>query len=536
MLPRVIYYVLLVFSLILRKHQWLSSGCLVYCLTYSGSAAIHLFALVVRYHFDYWNFEGARPPTTFFGDIDALPMLPILGAACIMITPLLLFSTTIRQLKARPVIVWWGLLCFTAFVIVQVEQWRGWEPFLIGGLATCSDHPIQGSNANCTFDYYWNTLQGAPTSEWWQACNCNADCVARTVDHAPFRGGSNLVPYTLTSRTEKIVDSKAFGVATVANALTLVFITLQGILALIECHWSQRRIRNAFFRLLYSNRNPPEVCSGFWAHVYFQAAKWFCLLFYCGAILMAVLAPLVFILNMIVNEIDIASTPVGEPKAAVGQWSSWVQVGLSIWGAIIIRYTPAWFDTLRMLYAKRHSANRYPDAPDPSNSIKERTRSFLHVLAFPFHKFASVCAELWSRMFSADPERGEFTNLRYWFNDPVGRSAHGLEREKDVERKHLCEVCHKRECINESCRAKEAKHTLPPLKHIPESSQTTLEKHEAEPPLKDADGHNGEPLSWAERGEFSVGPLTAASGESIPSPSGYRKPSSRASTWTPGQM
>lgn len=46
-LPRLLYYLLLVISLLLRKHDWLSAGALTGAMTYSASACVHAFALLL---------------------------------------------------------------------------------------------------------------------------------------------------------------------------------------------------------------------------------------------------------------------------------------------------------------------------------------------------------------------------------------------------------------------------------------------------------------------------------------------------------
>lgn len=46
-LPRLLYYLLLVISMFLRKHDWLSAGALAGAMTYSASACVHAFALLL---------------------------------------------------------------------------------------------------------------------------------------------------------------------------------------------------------------------------------------------------------------------------------------------------------------------------------------------------------------------------------------------------------------------------------------------------------------------------------------------------------
>ena len=45
-LPRLLYYVLLIFALILRKHTWLSPAALGVAMTYAATSCVHAFALL----------------------------------------------------------------------------------------------------------------------------------------------------------------------------------------------------------------------------------------------------------------------------------------------------------------------------------------------------------------------------------------------------------------------------------------------------------------------------------------------------------
>ena len=45
-LPRLLYYALLIFALILRKHTWLSPAALGVAMSYGATACVHAFALL----------------------------------------------------------------------------------------------------------------------------------------------------------------------------------------------------------------------------------------------------------------------------------------------------------------------------------------------------------------------------------------------------------------------------------------------------------------------------------------------------------
>lgn len=46
-LNRLLFYLLMIFALIARKHSWLAAAALGTAMTYAGSAAVHAFALLV---------------------------------------------------------------------------------------------------------------------------------------------------------------------------------------------------------------------------------------------------------------------------------------------------------------------------------------------------------------------------------------------------------------------------------------------------------------------------------------------------------
>jgi hypothetical protein len=59
-LPRLVYYLLLIFSLILRRHEYLSVAALETSMTYASVACVHAFALMVRYVNEIFAASSAR--------------------------------------------------------------------------------------------------------------------------------------------------------------------------------------------------------------------------------------------------------------------------------------------------------------------------------------------------------------------------------------------------------------------------------------------------------------------------------------------
>ena len=115
-LPRLIYYLLLIFSLILRKHFWLSTVALGAAMTYAATASVHAFALLLRHRYHaptLNNLDWIYLPPDELGDIDLQAIFPILVAGSIMLTPILNFSITVRQQKRIP---WSSSGMFSSFV------------------------------------------------------------------------------------------------------------------------------------------------------------------------------------------------------------------------------------------------------------------------------------------------------------------------------------------------------------------------------------------------------------------------------------
>lgn len=77
LLNRVLFYVLLVFAVLMRRSPWLVAGALASALSYSGTAAIHAMGL------------GWYKATMVQGEQDAVVLWAILSSACVIAVPLL---------------------------------------------------------------------------------------------------------------------------------------------------------------------------------------------------------------------------------------------------------------------------------------------------------------------------------------------------------------------------------------------------------------------------------------------------------------
>ena len=174
-LPRLLYYVLLIFCLFLRKHLWLSTAALGAAMTYAATASVHALALLQRFKYEtpsVTNLDWISLPPDKLGDLDLQAIYPILVAGSIMLTPILSFSTTVRKHAAHSVVVFWGILIFCAMVPTFVLVLKGVTPSIaLSQVSTCTLDPALG----CTYENLM-TNNGGQSLNLYQKCNCNDTC------------------------------------------------------------------------------------------------------------------------------------------------------------------------------------------------------------------------------------------------------------------------------------------------------------------------------------------------------------------------
>src|SRR2546423_15209886 len=96
-LPRGLFYLLLIFSLLFRRHNWLATAALGTAMTYAAVSAVHMLALVTNFGFGTpddpqgWNIQSSAA----YGDVDVFGIYPILSAAAILLTPILNWSVSV---------------------------------------------------------------------------------------------------------------------------------------------------------------------------------------------------------------------------------------------------------------------------------------------------------------------------------------------------------------------------------------------------------------------------------------------------------
>ncbi|KAJ9608984.1 hypothetical protein H2200_006755 [Cladophialophora chaetospira] len=106
-LPRILYYVTLVFAIFGRRTEWLIIGALVSALTYAGTAAIHIMALVTS-------------KSDVF-DLDIVAAWAVLSTGALAYIGIIHWSSSVRDSRARVVLVCWGILVGISLVFGRAE-------------------------------------------------------------------------------------------------------------------------------------------------------------------------------------------------------------------------------------------------------------------------------------------------------------------------------------------------------------------------------------------------------------------------------
>lgn len=344
---RLLFYLLMIFALIARKHPWLVAAALGTSMTYAASAAVHAFALLKAYGYtrsglSYAKEHSQGAKASDYGDLDLAGIFPILVAGCIMLTPILNWSTGIVRGHVRTIAVLWGTLMFSAVVATFYNVWEGVQSIIDSDqFVTCSTDVTK----NCTMDYISNSSTAYISYDFYTTCNCNDSCGAVSLSQAPFRTGQNLQPYLVSNTIIKLTDSDPVLWFDIIDAMLLIFIFGHGILSLLEVKFTQAKLRNKVF-LIIGGKTSYSDRAGFASKARYYIAKATASLFFIFAIAVAIVSPAVFIVSVVINEIKVWGYPVSERFDAVGQWSSYVGGAFVLVAAVVQEHHVAWRHSL----------------------------------------------------------------------------------------------------------------------------------------------------------------------------------------------
>jgi hypothetical protein len=451
-LPRGLFYLLLIFSVLFRRHNWLATAALGTAMTYAAVSAVHMLALVTNFDFGTpqpgWDIDSSKG----YGDVDVFGIYPILSAAAIMLTPILNWSVSVRANEAQMVVVYWGALVFAALVPAwlynnYVRDWWINAPvsFVLCPYSAAATHPDCNPNMNIT-------------SESFDYCQC-ADFCGLLGPSTPMRKHANMVPWLSRPISEIANSSRPLQNLYKFDEFVLAIIVAQGILGLIESQFSQAEVRNLVFRVLYAeprdfiillfegerqekllkklgmqNASSKPKTSLRWK-LQFQFARLVAAAFFVFAMFFAVLAIAVFVTNVVTQEIYLGFWPVSEHSDAVGAWSMWVGAAFILIAAVIVRYHASWMKSLVVLFQafwrlvawagnERHVRFQSND-PEPE-TIRHRVKAFFSEVTIPFvHAWYSTRRAFWTMSYT-------MRTFAEWFNDPIELSKQTRRKAEQI--------------------------------------------------------------------------------------------------------
>ncbi|KAL8829958.1 MAG: hypothetical protein Q9191_001713 [Dirinaria sp. TL-2023a] len=356
-----------------------------------------------RYSGDAFESDPKDHEPNQYGDLDLEGIFPILVAGCIMLTPILNWSSTVRK-NARIVAVCWGGLMFAALVPSFWKVWKGVEPVIVlDQLVTC----VVDVAKNCTSNHFHEGGILPISYDFYDICNDT--CGAVSVPHTPFRKGQALQAYLISDSTIKLTSTDSVYQASIIDAVFLCFIIGHGILGLLEVEITQAELRNKTF-LLLSGPGSYRTRIGFVSRTRYYIAKSIGSFLFMLAIAVAIISPAVFISSAIINEIIVWGYPISEAPDA---WSTYVGAAFVLTAAVIQEFHSQW--------RKARPESAIP--PKLTISIQSKVRSILATLGGIFGQRARPLVHA-RKSFLRSRVRvmEEWEDFRLWWNDPIYRS------------------------------------------------------------------------------------------------------------------
>jgi hypothetical protein len=318
LLPRLLYFATLVLAIFGRSQEWLVIGALASALTYAGTAAIHAAALCT-----------SRKDVF---DLDIHGTWAVLSTGALAYITLINWSTTLRNSRARIVLVCWGILVGLGLIFGRVQLY---DSALSAGEPPC--HSSRGE------------LLSLPAQLLDPSFNCTYKCFSV---QKPMRQQSDILAVPKTKLTNRFSD---LGVILVGPVMYAAYTAIS--LDSRE-HTPSQFCTRLVFRYLSPDPHPEmtrsiyKASSESWYGGYFLllsfvrkskwsirkfiisslAVPWFLL----GLVLDILCIPLLMT-NVVLNELVILGSrlPTTEPPAAIGQWGQVVGAILVVMASII---------------------------------------------------------------------------------------------------------------------------------------------------------------------------------------------------------
>jgi hypothetical protein len=317
-LQRILYYFLMIFAIAARSHEWLVVGALASAMTYSGIAAIYGIAAAAQ-----------RSPRIF--ERDDLVVWLILMASALLAIPLLNWSSTIRRLHARTIIIYWAIFIVigTSSIFTALSK----EIFPSPSLMTCAQGP------DIPPSYLWPPFT-CMDEQFLQTYSCSNPCT-NVIYPNVFRSPSDqTLPTLLFIISPWFTNPPSAGqnfiwVSMKASGYTNAVVGIQGLLYIgLVGRRSPREVRNLITSKIVRHAGQNPRSRKIWRIV----SKTVALVCYIWMVLVLVICPALSLLIVATCELGFWNQVEAESPTAIGQWSPWATVALTVAAAIISKY------------------------------------------------------------------------------------------------------------------------------------------------------------------------------------------------------
>jgi hypothetical protein len=318
LLPRLLYYATLVLAIFGRSQEWLVIGALASALTYAGTAAIHAMAL-------------CNSRQVVF-DLDIYGAWAVLSTGALAYITLINWSTTLRNSRARVVMVCWGLLVGIALIFGRAElhntELSTGEPACHSSRGALLSNPSQLSDPsfNCTYQCFSARKPMREQSE--------TIAIPRAVltDKYSRLGLVMIGPVMFAAYSAITFDTREHSPSQTFTRMVVSYLSPKHHEEITKSIYkaSSERWYGGYFALFsFVHRSKWSVRK---CLLSFLAIPWFAL----GLALDLLCIPLL-IINVVLNELNILGShlPFNEPPYAIGQWGPIVSSVLIVIASII---------------------------------------------------------------------------------------------------------------------------------------------------------------------------------------------------------
>lgn len=386
----------------------------------SGTAAVHAFILVNTYGFQYT--EEIIDDPYLLGDFDIEAIWAILVAGWLMSIPLLGGSSTLRNLRARRIVIYWtgligvGIICVAIKRGTHYTHHSHYTPYWASAVAICSG----------TYQQKIHVLKEAgalilQSARLWSTHNCTSQCGALS-PNLILRAGTQMVSMyqpEFPSAEIPFINLLRNRDRKISLGIFIPGVILEVLYAFISGGRNPREARDSLcvflsgkkqsrFQLL---RSYLAGFAGFWVYVF-------------GG-LSLIISPFLFVINCFYNEMGLLNLPQDEPQLTIGQWSPCVSTALIISAALISKYGDTWHHAVRRFGCRINPWRRFNHHQNPSTSRpfhpnNNRGKSLARYIFLLFKRFPPIFHSLTKSL------AYEARDFRTWILDPINKSSSNL--------------------------------------------------------------------------------------------------------------